>query len=218
MGSTVVLCALRFEADALAGRLPEWVSLRVTGPGSAVVAGVERAAADGAPLVVLAGLCGGLRRTAACPPITTVLDERGAAMRPTVPALGGNEAAFATIVGVDAPVRLPSEKAALRDAVGADLVDLESHHFAAACEDAGLRWSVVKGVSDGPETTLPRCAAEAVDEAGHTVSSRFAAGLLRRPWELPAAAALGLRAGGAMKLVAARLRGLVEGVFAEARA
>lgn len=216
MGSTVVLCALRFEADSLSGRLPDWVSVRVTGPGRMVVRGVERAAEEEASLVVLAGLCGGLRPTEPCPPITAVLDREGRALRPTVPALGGGEAAFATIVGVEEPIALAREKHELAAATGADLVDCESHVFGAACEDAGLRWSVVKGVSDGPRTALPAGVSEWVDEDGRTSLGRVAGGLLRRPWEIPAAAALGVRSNAAMRAVAGRLRGLVEGAFAGA--
>ncbi len=49
----------------------------------------------------------------------------------------------------------PAAKRAWADRSGADLVDLESAAFARIATTNGWDWGIVRGVSDGPDTTLP---------------------------------------------------------------
>ena len=86
----------------------------------------------------------------------------------------GTACAVATVVGDDEQTRppmtesagavvscppttltTPSAKRAWADRSGADLVDLESAAFARIAADKGWDWGIVRGVSDGPDTTLP---------------------------------------------------------------
>jgi len=75
----------------------------------------------------------------------------------------------------------PEEKARLAAATHAQLVDLESHAFASCAESAGLRWGIVRGVSDGAHETLPAELAGFVDARGETRIARVLDAIARRP-------------------------------------
>ncbi len=49
----------------------------------------------------------------------------------------------------------PAAKRAWAEHSPADLVDLESAAFARIAVEKGWDWGIVRGVSDGPDTTLP---------------------------------------------------------------
>jgi nicotinate-nucleotide adenylyltransferase len=187
--SVVVLCPMSIEHKAVSRELRRAGLSRMpvvqTGIGrEAIVRAFEREFArhgTGA-LYVLAGACGGLRATDDVPPIAGVIDEHGRCRRPFGAA---DEHAGVTLVGVDRIVATPADKRALAEATGAAIVDMETHAFAAACEQRGAAWSVVRGVSDTPEQTLPPEVLGWVTPEGGTRGARAAADLARKPSLLP---------------------------------
>jgi len=169
-------------------------------------------------LAILAGVAGGLAAEAA-PASTRVLER--------VTDLSGNEwmcrlaageigesrpsaGRPPTVVGVDEPVFSAEDKRSLRERTGAFIVDTESHEFARACEAAGVRWAVVRGVSDGPDDSLPRQAARWVTEDGLTRPWRVAATLASHPWQVGRVAKLGRCSSKAMRAVGGRVAELIE--------
>lgn len=174
-----IICPLEIEARALLTlESVDPARLLISGPGRAVTGAVAQAKAAGAGSVVLAGFCAGLAPTPIAPPIAEVRAENGAARRPTI---CPGAARAVSIVGVDRLLTTPEEKASLRAQSGAELADTESHHFAAACEELGLSWGVVRAVSDGPNDALPTECAGWIDAEGRTRTTQVLADLARRP-------------------------------------
>jgi hopanoid-associated phosphorylase len=83
-------------------------------------------------------------------------------------------------------------KAQLFAASGALVVDLESAAVANACFAAGKPFAVVRAVADPAKRNLPTLALDALDEDGCPLPMKVAAGLLRRPLELPGLIRVGL--------------------------
>ncbi len=135
----------------------------------------------GKPLhLILAGACGGLTPVDDVPAIARVIDEHGHSWTPA-----NADPSGITLVGVDTIIATPADKAALAARTGAAIVDMESHAFAAWCEERGVRWSVVRGVSDTPEETLPHEVLDWISPSGDTRSVRAARDLLLKPWLIP---------------------------------
>ncbi len=179
--AVVVLCPTRIERGhmerqvRLAGFAGD-ATVRVvqTGIGKAAVVRAVVAARGG--LFVLAGACGGLVMGEDVPRIARVVDEHGGVWTPWGAASDG-----VTVAGVDRIVSTPEEKRTLAAGTGAAIVDMESHAFAAACEKRGVAWTVVRGVSDTPEETLPGEVMGWITPEGETRSGRAALDMLRRP-------------------------------------
>ena len=200
----VVVCALEYERRRLARRLRVRAEIVCSGPGpQAMTACVDRLGADGATHVILAGVAGGLRPTDVCPPISRVVDREGHAWTPSLK-LSQVERGV-TILGVDQPVGEPHEKAALGVAHDADLVDCESHAFAARATHHALEWAIARGVSDGPGDRLDPRIVRWTDEHGATRPRIVLADLTRHPSLIGAAVGLGRRSARAMDAVAARV-------------
>jgi hypothetical protein len=115
----------------------------------------------------------------------------------------------ATLLGVSEPVTEPEDKAALGVAHDADLVDCESHAFAARATHHALAWAVVRGVSDGPSDRLDPRVLRWTDEHGGTRPGVVAADMLRHPRLIRVASRLGRNAARAMDAVCARLDGII---------
>lgn len=187
--SIVVLCPMQIEHKAVSRELRRAGLSRVpvvqTGIGReailrALLREIERHGSGA--LYVLAGACGGLVATADVPPVARVIDERGGAWRP----FGApDDGAGVTLIGVDRIIATPADKRALADETGAAIVDMETHAFAAECERRGAAWSVVRGVSDAPEETLPPEVLGWVRPDGGTRAVRAAIDLARRPSLVP---------------------------------
>lgn len=188
----LVFCPLGFERRAFLrfGKLP----VVTTGPGADCIRRAF-AARDAWPVrdprfVVLLGLAGSLdARVApgtdhACAEVVT--EGSPTPLRSTlIPHATARIVEHASVVGT------PEEKARLAAATHAHLVDLESHAFASCAESAGLRWGVVRGVSDGAHETLPAELAGFVDARGETRVARVVAALVRRPSLVPALMRIG---------------------------
>jgi len=179
-----------------------------TGPGAeAIRRAVESLDSDRVSLVVLFGVAGALGATEPAPPIGAVVDaETGERWTPSVIPPGP----CSTIAGVAEPVWTADTKRDLAARTGADLVDCESHAFARACVAAGLRWAIVRGVSDGPETALPPESARWVDANGATRPGRVMLDLLRRPALTPVVLRLGRTTSRALCAAAARLDAMLD--------
>jgi nicotinate-nucleotide adenylyltransferase len=189
----LVFCPLGFERRAFLrfGKLP----VVTTGPGADAI---RRAFASRSQwpvrtprFVVLLGLAGALDprieagSDQAC---AEVLDSTSgeAALRSSLV-----RDAAARVLQIDSVAANVEEKARLFAVLQAQLVDLESRAFAECAEAAGLRWGIVRGVSDGAHDALPVELASFVDQAGETRIARVLAAIARRPALLPELMAIG---------------------------
>jgi hypothetical protein len=208
--SVHIICPLRAEADAL-GSLPG-ATLTVSGPGPAAMRrhldGLATALSEPPRLLIVAGVAGGLS-TMACPGQASLVRR--------VRSLGGDawtpsviESDAWTVVGSD---RLIVDAAAKRDLgsrVEAEIVDMESHVVAAFAESRGWRWAILRGVSDGPDESLPRGLERLVDSEGRARVGAAVARIAREPTILPSLLRLGRRTRLAMRSVRSLLIPLVE--------
>ena len=230
-----VLCPMNIEYRAIAravrnARLPEdMVSVVQTGIGAHAIErtlgslSTNSGAIQG---VILAGVCGGLRHTSEVPRLACVLNRRGRRWpigrdgwavkidHPSEPGVDrtNQKELGASLVGVDDLVPGPNEKRDLADQTGADLVDMESHTFAAHCERLGLRWAVVRGVSDRPGDVLPTELLGWITTAGDTRPVRAVTDMLRRPSLIPHTVAAVRRSSRVLKLVGERVVELILGL------
>jgi hypothetical protein len=171
----IVVCALEFERRLLVragvGRRCE---LTCCGPGAE---GVRRWASGQSPsgAVFLCGLAGALSdRIAvgtACSVAVVVGDEQQT--RPPITDSGG------VIVSCPAhTLTTPAAKRAWAERHGADLVDLESAAFARIAVQEGWDWGIVRGVSDGPDFSLPADIDTWVDQQGRSRPGRVLRAIL----------------------------------------
>ncbi len=91
-----------------------------------------------------------------------------------------------TLVAVDDLIASPRAKKALAERAGAAYVDMESHHVARACEDAGVSWGVARAVSDDADTALPAWLIRSITPDGGTRTAYSARQALLHPWQIPA--------------------------------
>lgn len=156
---------------------------------------------DGTPTVILFGVGGALCDVADGPCVTTVVSEGGACWRAPLHAPLHAGETPATVVGVDRLVPTPADKRALHAVTGAHVVDMESHAFAEAASGLGVRWGVVRGVSDGVDHLLPACTLNWISPDGRSRPGRFVRDMALAPWLIPSVARTmpqvfrGLRAG-----------------------
>jgi adenosylhomocysteine nucleosidase len=91
------------------------------------------------------------------------------------------EARIGAILGRDRIADSADVKALLRDATGADAVDMESHLAARAALVRGVPFAALRVVSDGAERSLPPAVLVAMTPDGGVALGRVLAALLRRP-------------------------------------
>lgn len=203
----MVLCPLEIERRAASAAAAGRARVVRTGPGAAAVARAVGAVDLGSVgLVVLFGVAGGLAETPGAVSASEVVD--GATGERWTPRAG--DGGGVVVAGVEAPIGTVEGKRALAARTGAAIVDCESHGFARACSERGLRWTIVRGVSDGPGDTLPACAAEWVRDDGRTDVRRVAADLLRRPALIASVARLGRATRAALAAAGGRLDRIIE--------
>lgn len=90
------------------------------------------------------------------------------------------------VAGGDAMIAGASEKQALRQQLGADAIDMETHQVKAFAERTGTPYAVVRAVSDPAHSALPRAALVGLKPDGDTDAFAVIRSLGLRPWELPA--------------------------------
>lgn len=98
--------------------------------------------------------------------------------------------------------RDPGDKEAIAAMTEAVAVDMESGAVAAVAAEAGLPFLAVRAIADTARDDLPTLVESAVRPDGMPAVGRAVAGLIRRPWELPAV----LRLARQSELALARLR------------
>ncbi len=237
MRETIILCPLEHEARVLRARLAGQ-RIEVSGPGRAVGPAVRTHAQARPGLLILAGLCGGLTETVVVPRITRIISTRGQVWRVPVtisPGAGASEARTvagvrarrlhgggedkegATLIGVDEVVRTARAKRALGERFAGEACDMESHHFAFACVDVGVRWAVIRGVSDGPDEELPRGVEKLVDAGGNAKLGAALGLCATRPWEIGRLLRLKKRSEEALEGVACAVEQLVRTEEEDAR-
>ncbi len=151
-------------------------------------------------LVILAGAAGGLIACEDVPPIAKAIDEHGRSWTPFAAAPAG-----VTVIGVDTIISTPDDKRALAARTGAAIVDMECHAFAARCEEMGVAWSVVRGVSDTPEETLPHEVLGWITPGGDTRTGRAVLDMVKRPSLVPHIAGFVRRSNRVLPLVGRRV-------------
>lgn len=232
-GGTLILTAVDLEAAALARSLElpllrtlpfraygrDGLRLAAVGLGADLLARRWPALLAGlaSPLVVSAGVCGGL--DPALPRGALVVPERvlgptgacfdlGPSPARARVAAGGSArgGALVTAAGVAATA---ADKAALRARTGAVAVDLESAHVVAAAEAAGCPWLVVRGVSDGAGEAVPPELSGLIGAEGRLRVAGAVALVLTRPGALGRAIALGRGSRRALAAVSGALAALV---------
>lgn len=200
----VVICPLQLERRLIRKPVGLRAKIIVSGPGAdAVRAAVRELKADPPPLVILCGVAGGLLETAVAPRIVKILDRNARSW--TAPVVVPGDEPGVTVLALDEPVETVERKSALSRAYAAALVDCESHAFAEEATALGLRWGVVRGVSDGPGESLPAGVGEWVDDRGRARIGRFLGHCILEPAAFFAALRLRKRSRAAMKAAAARL-------------
>jgi hypothetical protein len=163
-----VVCPLEFERGVLhrAG-LGDRCRLDCCGPGAQ---GVARwfAGRDTSAPVILCGLAGSasgsyLPRKAFIP--AAVVTDDGQRLEPT---LGVGREPGPLIGSADRTLTTSRAKQDWARQTGADLVDQESVAFARTAADRGWPWTIVRGVGDGLQATLPDGIDAWVDDRGRT--------------------------------------------------
>ncbi len=213
MGVPIVLCPLEVERRAIAKAVGLRARVLVCGPGArAITRAMDSLDGDKPPLVVLCGLAGGVAESLLAPRIGSVLDKDARSY--TVPVVPPGSDVEVVLLGLDEPVLRRHRKEAIASAYGATLVDCESHAFAAAAERLGLRWSIVRGVSDGPTQSLHECVPGWVDSRGRARRGRILLDAIVHPSIIPSIVRLWMRSRSALKVAAGRL---IELLHAEQR-
>ena len=232
MRATLILTAVEREAHALARAL-ELAPLPAlpfaafgTGATRVAVVGLRAGRLDarwpslvaglGDPLIVSAGVCGGLDPAVARGALAVpehVIDPDGA-VAPVTPSAHraalelAPSAATGRLVTAREVAATPEAKAALRERTGAVAVDMESSVILAAAALAGLPSLVVRGVSDTAAEGLPRELIGLVTADGR-LRVAGAAALAVRPAVLPRALALRRATASALRSVGRLLAALV---------
>lgn len=205
----IVVCPLQLEAQAVL-RSGLDVQVEVTGPGpEAMQHAVRRLldAADDHVDVILFGLAGGLTREAGTALVaTTVRDIDGQSFIPPIAPISGG----GTVLGVATIVTTPAEKRALASATGADAVDTEAHVFASFVSGTNRPWGVVRGISDGPDDTLPGGLSDWIRPDGSTHAKRVLRDLLARPYLIWTAFRMARQSRRALQSAVAELHRLME--------
>lgn len=148
---------LHIVEGLLAGRL---VAMVVTGPGPvAARRGLDLLCAGHNPRWILsAGFAGALDpeipRYALVSP-SEVGTPEGGWLTLDAPADSPSPYRSGRLLTIDRIARTAAEKAALRDAHHADLVDMESAAIARACDDRALRFAALRVISDTANEELP---------------------------------------------------------------
>jgi hopanoid-associated phosphorylase len=175
------------------------VSVACSG-GSAERASSEarRLIAEGAAALVSFGLAGGLtpELRAGDLLLPEIVRGAGSLVWPVDPvwrervrarlAGGGLEPAPGALVGSDQVVATAADKRALREAVGALAVDMESHAVAAIASAAKIPFLVLRAIADPVDQALPQVAREALRPDGIIRIRATFGGLLREPGQLVA--------------------------------
>ena len=90
------------------------------------------------------------------------------------------------VYGSDALIATAEDKAAIHERTGAIAVDMESHIAGEAAARHGLRFAVLRCISDTADADLPPAIAVAMKPDGGLALGRVLWSLLTRPTQIPA--------------------------------
>ena len=154
----MIFCPLEIEARGLK---KQGVSdpITISGPGADAV---ENAVGHACKMAarqhfILAGLAGGLDGRILSGQafwVDRILDAHGQLVG-TDDSTKSESSSIASIHMANKPLYSPTEKRLLHESSKADLVDMEALAFARACEASGIKWSIIRGVSDAFDENLP---------------------------------------------------------------
>ncbi|MEO0823222.1 MAG: hypothetical protein AAF074_22730 [Pseudomonadota bacterium] len=190
-----ILCGMAMERAALGPAVlaDDRFAVAVSGARPArAEAEAERLAAAGCRVLVSFGVAGGLDPALAPGTLLAparVVTEAGEDWPLAWPeglaaALGARP--VERLLGLERVALGRHEKAALHVASGAAAVDMESHRVARAAARAGLAAIAIRAVADPAARSLPRLAADALDEEGRPRILTVLWRLFARPQDLPA--------------------------------
>lgn len=198
MTEIVVVCGLTAEAKIAAG--PDVTVIAGGGDRYGLEAALDRAAST-AHAFVSFGVAGGLAPHLS-PGDVLVADTvvgPGGRRFATDPAwsariAGALRAPRAVFLGVDAPVAGVADKAALRQAVDAAVVDMESHIVGETAARFGKRFAAVRVVTDPAARSLPHAATVGMRADGKVDLRAIFMSLMSNPGQLPSLIRTGLDA------------------------
>ena len=204
-----IFCPLQIEGRTLE-KQGVTDPVRISGPGADAVEAAVRAAPrqDAGNHFILAGLAGGLNPDICSGNgfwISRVLNEHGAVVNSEEP-LNPENGPFASIHMSSEPIFGPAEKALLYESSTADLVDMEAWRFAEVCSELGIRWSIIRGVSDAAMEQLPTGSDKLVDAQGAARPLKITIYILSHPWRIPSLMSLSRRTDKALRNVAEELK------------
>jgi nucleoside phosphorylase len=194
-----ILCGLASEASAIRPALPPGVRIAVSGarPGRALALARELLA-GGADAILSVGVAGALDPDLKpgdllAPRAVVHGADRFGADAALVAALAGRCGArmASAVVGADVVAATPAQKAALRAATGASLVDMETHAVARAALEAAKPWAALRAIADDAQTALPAWTTRLIRENGRVNLAASALGALAHPADWPALLRLG---------------------------
>jgi nucleoside phosphorylase len=91
-----------------------------------------------------------------------------------------------TVFASDALIASAADKAQVHEETGAIAADMESHLVGAAAARHGLRFAVLRCISDVADADLPPAVAVAMKPGGGLAAGRITWSLLRHPGQVPA--------------------------------
>jgi hypothetical protein len=213
----LVVCALEYERRGLLRHgLGEVAEVQCCGPGAAGVRLWSQQRGTEHRLVILCGVAAGLDPAIASGEariVTQVIDAKTG--RRWIPAalddLDPKRVLPPTVVAAYEKILCdPSAKRDLHNRTGAHLADLESAAFAELATARGWRWTIVRGVSDGANDSLPIEVCRLVDAGGRTRPHEVGKCLVLRPNLLPELLRLRRHSIAAMAAVSNLLRNMID--------
>lgn len=187
----IVVCGLRSEAKAIRRGCPDVRVLAGGGDSARLEHELEAMLQEGPALVLSSGLGGGL--DPALPVGSVVVDGDPKLMLELVKVLPW--AYPARIAAQDAIEPSVAGKAAIRQATGAAVVDMESHIAARVARRHGVPVAAIRVISDAANEELPPAALVGMRPDGGIALGRVLASLARQPAQLPALIRTGRHAG-----------------------
>jgi nucleoside phosphorylase len=158
--------------------------IQLTGMGPRNARRFATAALDAGPadIVVTSGMAGGLDPGLAIGELVFDADPGF----PLVEAFGRVKARPARFCGSDRVVSTAAAKSALREATGADVVDMESAVIRELCGERGIPGATLRAISDRADEELPIDFSEVVGPDEQVRLGKLALALLRSPSRIPA--------------------------------
>ncbi len=217
----MIIAATGLNSEAAIIARPGVMAIACGGHGDVLAARLEAAIAAERPAGLISmGICGGLDpalRIGALIIGTAVGDNAtdegwAARLAATLP-----HARRASVAGVEIAAFDSADKAALFAATGAAIVDMESHIVARVAAAHGLRFAILRAVSDAAGDSLPMAARVPLTPDGGVRMGRILAAVAANPRQIPALIRLAGNTDRALKALAGAMDALGAGLAAPAK-